>query len=211
MGLVEKSIMTTVAAAEPSPGKCSQSDSLVVPTQIAHIVLYSLRFDEMVPWYKTVFHMRPSHEDENLSFLTYDSEHHRIAIVRMPHYKPQQEGVAGFNHIAFTYKTLLSLLLTHERLAALGIRPYWTVNHGPTTSMYFRDPDGNRVEMQVDNFDTAAEGIAYCRLPEFAENPIGVDFDAPEMLQRLRAGASEASLKIRPRIGPRGMGSFPLG
>jgi catechol 2,3-dioxygenase-like lactoylglutathione lyase family enzyme len=182
------------------------------PYQIAHVVFYALRFKEMVRWYKTVLHMHASHEDEDtVSFLTYDAEHHRIAIVSVPSLKPQQEGLAGFNHIAFTYRTLLDLLLTYERLGAAGIRPYWTVNHGPTTSMYFRDPDGNRVEMQVDNFATAEEGIAYCRSPEFAENPIGVDFDAPELLRRLRAGETEASLKVRPRIGPRGMDSFPRG
>jgi len=32
------------------------------------------------------------------------------------------------------------------------------VNHRPTTSMYYRDPDGNRVELQIDNFPTAKEG-----------------------------------------------------
>jgi hypothetical protein len=165
----------------------------------------------MVAWYKTVFHMRASHEDENVSFLTYDEEHHRIAIVRMPAFRAQEEGVAGFNHIAFTYRTLFDLLRSYERLVAKNIRPYWAVNHGPTTSMYFRDPDSNRVEMQVDNFPTADEGIAYCRLPEFAENPIGVDIDPVELLGRLRAGESEASLKVRPNIGPRGMGGFPLG
>ena len=78
--------------------------------------------------------------------------------------------------------------------------------------MYFRDPDGNRVEMQVDNFDSAEEGIAFCRLPEFAENPIGVDFDPAELLRRLRAGETEADLKVRPNIGPRDLKSgFPAG
>jgi hypothetical protein len=77
--------------------------------------------------------------------------------------------------------------------------------------MYFRDPDGNRVEMQVDNFDTAEAGIAFCALPEFAENPVGVDIDPRDHLRRLRAGESEAVLKRRPRIGPRSLTDFPQG
>jgi catechol 2,3-dioxygenase-like lactoylglutathione lyase family enzyme len=180
-----------------------------LPSQIAHVVHYTRRFKEMVEWYKSVLLMHPSYEDENVSFLTYDQEHHRIAIVNMPGFKAPEEGVAGFNHIAFTYRTLEDLLVTYERLAGIGIRPYWTVNHGMTVSMYFRDPEGNRLEMQVDNFPTAQEGIDYCRTPEFAENPIGVDIDPVELLRRLRAGESEASLKVRPNIGPRGMDSFP--
>jgi len=184
----------------------------LVPSQIAHFVLYTKRFAEMVPWYKTVFQMHASHEDENLAFLTYDYEHHRVAIVQVPHMKDPQDGVAGFHHVAFTYRSLHDLLVTHERLQTHGIRPYWAVNHGPTTSVYFRDPDGNRVEMQVDNFDSAEEGIAFCRLPEFAENPIGVDFEPAELLRRLRAGETEAALKVRPNIGPRDLKSgFPAG
>jgi catechol 2,3-dioxygenase-like lactoylglutathione lyase family enzyme len=205
-------MITTTEAVEPAKSRTRRMDGVPAPSQIAHIVLYSRRFREMVRWYKAVLHMWASHEDDDMvAFLTYDEEHHRVAIVHMPDYKAQEEGVAGFNHIAFTYRTLSDLLSTHERLAGIGIRPYWAVNHGPTTSMYFRDPDGNRLEMQVDNFSTAAEGIEYCRSPEFAENPIGVDFDPPELLRRLKAGESEESLKRRPRIGPRGLTDFPRG
>lgn len=190
----------------------NRSERRVVPTQIAHFVLYTSRFQEMVRWYKAVLFMRASHEDENVAFMTYDDEHHRIAIVNIPDLKDQPDGFATFHHVAFTYATLTDLLETHERLSALGIMPYWATNHGPTTSMYFRDPDGNRVEMQIDNFDTAEEGIAYCRLPEFAENPIGVDFDPADHLHLLRTGAAtEAQLKIRPNIGPRGMAEYPSG
>ena len=33
--------------------------------------------------------------------------------------------------------------------------PVRTINHGPTVSMYYKDPDGNQVELQVDVFDKA--------------------------------------------------------
>lgn len=184
---------------------------LYSPTQIAHFVVYTSRFADMVAFYKTLFSLTASHEDDTVAFLTYDEEHHRIAIVNIPDLRDQADGIAGFHHVAFTYASLRGLFETHDRLTKLDVKPYWTVNHGPTTSMYFRDPDGNKIEMQVDNFDTAEASIAYCRLPEFAENPIGVDVDPVDMLQRLRAGAPEAELKRRPHIGPRGMGDFPRG
>ncbi len=183
----------------------------IAPTQIAHFVVYTSRFKAMVDFYRGLFDLVSSHEDDNVAFMTYDEEHHRIAVVNVPGLSDRPDGAVGFHHVAFTYATLKDLLETHERLSNAGVKPYWAVNHGPTTSMYFRDPDGNRVEMQVDNFDTAEEGIAYCRLPEFAENPIGVDIDPVDMLRRLRGGETEAALKVRPRIGPRGMDDFPRG
>jgi hypothetical protein len=69
--------------------------------------------------------------------------------------------------------------------------------------MYYADPDGNRIEFQVDNFATAEEAKAFCALPEFRENSVGVEFDPEELLRRLTAGESEAALKRRPNIGPR--------
>jgi hypothetical protein len=42
----------------------------------------------------------------------------------------------------------------------MRIRPFYSINHGPTTSLYYTDPDGNRVELLVDNFATAGEGQA---------------------------------------------------
>jgi catechol-2,3-dioxygenase len=183
----------------------------IVPTQIAHFVIYTARFDEAIAFYKMMFDLRSVIEDENVAFLTYDDEHHRIAIVNVPGIADSAPGTAGFHHVAFTYATLRDLFETAERLEAEGLHPYWSVNHGPTTSVYYLDPDGNRIEMQVDNFDVAEDAVNFCRTPEFKENPIGVDFVPTEQLARLRAGATEAELKRRPNIGPRGMDDFPRG
>lgn len=46
--------------------------------------------------------------------------------------------------------------------------------------MYYRDPNGTRVELQVDNFDTADEADAFMRSAAFAKNPIGTDFEPEE-------------------------------
>lgn len=74
------------------------------------------------------------------------------------------------------------------RLRGLGIAPYWCINHGPTTSLYYRDPDANQVELQVDNFPGPAALGAWLRSGAFAHNPIGVNFDPERLLARFRAG-----------------------
>jgi len=55
-------------------------------------------------------------------------------------------------------------------------------------SMYYADPDGNQMELQVDACATAEEANAYMDSPHFAANPIGVEYDPDEILTRLRSG-----------------------
>ena len=103
------------------------------------------------------------HADGVLAFLTYDDEHHRIAIARIPGLEDQPPLAAGTDHVAFTHADLGDLLYTYARLKSEGIEPYWCINHGPTTSMYYKDPDGNSIELQVDNFPTAEETNRWMR------------------------------------------------
>ena len=49
------------------------------------------------------------------------------------------------------------LLSNYRRPKAAGIVPHWPARHGVTTSMNYRDPDNNRVELQIDNFVTSAK------------------------------------------------------
>jgi hypothetical protein len=68
---------------------------------------------------------------------------------------------------------------------ALGVGPYWCVNHGPTISLYYPDPDGNNLDTQVNCFDTPEEATECTMSPEFAENPLDVDYDPEEMTTRV--------------------------
>jgi catechol-2,3-dioxygenase len=76
-------------------------------------------------------------------------------------------------HIAFSYPTLTALAQQYVFLKTCEkpILPLWTVNHGPTTSMYFRDPDGNKIELQVDNFDDVDEANNFMAGPKYDTNP----------------------------------------
>jgi catechol 2,3-dioxygenase len=46
---------------------------------------------------------------------------------------------------------------SYLRLRDAGIEPDICIDHGMTLSSYYSDPDGNRVELQVDNFGGWAE------------------------------------------------------
>jgi hypothetical protein len=73
--------------------------------------------------------------------------------------------------------------------------------------MYYRDPDGLRVELQVDNFATMAEANAYFTSRDFAENPIGVIFDPEALIRDYEAGVPFEELVRRPPLPP---GTSPM-
>ena len=181
----------------------------VTPIKLAHIVRRTSRLDEMVTWYQTVLGAEVAHSDGMLAFLTYDDEHHRIAIAGIPGLQAQSDFVAGTDHVAFSYADLGDLLYTYARLKRAGIEPYWCINHGPTTSMYYKDPDGSRVELQVDNFPTAEACNRWMRSGDFAANPIGVVFDADDLLARYQAGEPIEQLTARPAL-PDGASPFDM-
>jgi hypothetical protein len=73
--------------------------------------------------------------------------------------------------------------------------------------MYYRDPDGLRVELQIDNFATTEELHAYFASRDFAENPIGVLFDPERLIRDYEAGVPLVELVRRP---PLPEGATPL-
>lgn len=197
--------MATAAASEPIV-----QSSIKSPIKLAHVVFRTSRFAEMIDWYKKVLNAAPAFESDSIAFLAYDDEHHRIAFINVPNLADQPAGQAGVHHVAFTYENLDTLLQNHERLKDMGVEPIWPVNHGPTTSLYYADPDGNQLEFQVDNYDTVEESGEFFFSDAFATNPIGVDVDPAELRQRLQAGEDQAELKRRAPSGPRGVESIPI-
>lgn len=178
------------------------------PAKLAHVVLRTNNLKTMVDYYKTFLGAEAMYENEMLAFLTYDEEHHRIALVQIPETKNKDPRTCGLEHIAFTFNTLTELLLSYRQRKQRGIPPFWPVNHGPTTSIYYKDPDGNMIETQVDNYDDADAATEFMKSASFAENPIGVDFDPEDFIKRLSDGESEVELQQRKEIGPRGIPSF---
>ena len=172
------------------------------PARLAHVVLRSAQADKLVEWYKTVLEAEVTFRDDRLCFLTFDDEHHRIAVVNMPGL-PAPSGLAsGVEHFAFTYASADDLFATYERLRDEGILPYWCVNHGITLSFYYRDPDNNQMELQIDAFDDIREASDWMKASDFGVNPIGVKFNPEQLIERHRRGEPFASLAARPTIDP---------
>lgn len=164
------------------------SETPAKPTKFAHFVLRVRNLDESIAWYQTVLGMEIVHRAEKLVFLSYDEEHHRLALVETPVTPELPAGAPGLDHVAYTMSSLGDLLATYKRLKAKGILPYLPINHGPTTSLYYHDPEGNGVEFQTDNFATEAELKGWMRSEAFARNPLGVPFDPDRLAERYENG-----------------------
>ena len=110
---------------------------------------------------------------------------------------PKATEQPGLHHTAFTFGSMKDRLGTSVGLREGGIRPFFCVNHGPTTSMYYRDPDGNRVELQSDNFAAAEEGQAWMTSAAFDRNPIGVECAPGDLVKGFESGAPLSGLVAR--------------
>ncbi len=186
----------------------------VAPARLAHLVLKTGRFEAMKRWYATVLEAVPVFEADNLVFLTYDDEHHRIAIVGLPALATAPKFVTGLDHVAFTYADIGDLVDTYKRLKGERITPHWCINHGPTTSLYYHDPDGNGVELQIDNYKTLDELAGTFQTDEFEDNPIGEDFDPEELVRRYESGEPFEELRkfqTRTKRGPADVPPVHLG
>ena len=186
----------------------SHASDPIAPSKLANFVLRTRRYQEMIAWYRSVLGAEPVFESPFITFLSWDAEHHRIAIVNAPHFRERHDDCVGVDHIAVTLPSAVDLLRSYERLRDLGIRPSTPIHHGPTLSMYYLDPDKNEIELQVDAFDTEAELKAWFRSEQFRANPIGVLYDPEALLARWKAGASERELRA-PISGPPPANPFP--
>lgn len=163
------------------------------PQKFAHVVYRTHRYEEMLTWYQTVLDAKVQHYHPVIAFLSYDDEHHRLAFINLGVVKPdsietEKNGLVGVDHVAYTYSSLDDLFDNFEQLREQGITPYWCVHHGITVSMYYRDPDDNQMEFQVDCFESSDKAVQFMAGPVFESNPVGVEYNPDEWLAKKRSG-----------------------
>lgn len=166
--------------------------------KFAHVVLQTNNIEEMRDYYCAVLEAHLVYEGHGLCFITFDEEHHRVAFMKPPvQLEPKSPAAAGMHHTAYTFDKLDDLLDRYLALKDVGILPHLPIQHGVTTSIYYRDPDGNFIEMQIDNFADVKDATAYMTGPEFEKDPVGVCFEPEQMLAARQAGTPVEELITR--------------
>lgn len=170
-----------------------------------HTTFATLKLDEMVDWYEKVAGLEPVHYAPGEgAWLTNDEANHRIALLALPGLKPPVDKghTVGLHHTAFEYSDFDQWLDNYERLAEEGIIPFLNLDHGMTFSMYYADPEGNGVEIQVDNFGNWAASKEWMwASAEFDSDPIGAPFDPVKLVAARRDGLDHAEIHRRCRAG----------
>ena len=84
----------------------------------------------------------------SLVFLSRDPrEHHQIVLASG---KPEGMPFNPINQISFRMAEFAGLREMHRRLVAEKVSELYPVSHGNALSVYFHDPEANRIELFVD-------------------------------------------------------------
>ena len=176
----------------------------MAPPKLSHLVVNTSNYEVMKHWYIDVLEATIGVEttDHSACFLRIDESHHRFGMfnvdetdesVSMARPGADVGSVARLNHFAFEYPTREGLCETHSRLAGSSTTPSICLNHGPTISMYYEDPDKNTVELYFDSGYTEEDMVAfYAGGDRYILSP--TPFDPVELQQKLHSGKSVAEL-----------------
>lgn len=172
--------------------------------KLHHATFMTMEIDPMVRFYEAVCGLQPVFYSEHAAWLTNDEANHRIALLRIPGTKPpvDKPHSAGLHHTAFEYSDFDHWLDNYVRLRDLGILPAYSMDHGMTMSIYYADPDGNGIEIQIDNFHDWGKSTEWMWASrEFSEDQLGPQFDPEKLVEARAAGLDHDEIHRRAYAG----------
>jgi catechol-2,3-dioxygenase len=177
---------------------------ITIHPKLQHCGLTTGNLEAMLDWYGKVLGMTvnvcvaaiPGSPFKTVAFASNDEVNHRLSFFETPDLAVDndRDRHARVQHIAFTYDTLDDLLGTYVRLTKLGIPLLWAADQFIQTALYYEDPDGNIIELNVNNFTsdwTVTEQLKH--LP----SRLHVNVDPEKMIAARKAGTSPWELHER--------------
>ena len=117
----------------------------------------------------------------NLVFLSRDPrEHHQIVLASG---RPAELPFNVVNQLSFRIDGLADLRVLYQRLQHEPVSEISPVSHGNALSVYFRDPESNRVELFVDT-------------PWYVTQPVRIPFDFAQSDEALMRWTEETASKL---------------
>jgi catechol 2,3-dioxygenase len=123
--------------------------------QLGHVVLYVRRLDESAEFYRDVVGLSLVGQvfNNRAAVLTGGSTHHELLLIEVGDAPGPLSGHRlGLYHIGWCVGNSLNQLRTaRDRILAHGVEIDGMADHTISHSLYLRDPDGNEIELYVDN------------------------------------------------------------
>ena len=137
--------------------------------RLSHVGLYVNDLATMKDFYTRVlgFVVSDAAPDGRITFLSRNpSDHHQVVLV--PGRKTDLE-TPMVQQISFNVSRLADVQRAFRKVRAAGCQSIRPVSHGNAWSVYFHDPEGNRIEM-------------FCDTPWYVPQPLGfkIDLDKSE-------------------------------
>lgn len=122
-------------------------------TRIGHVHLKVSDLELSIAFYRDVmgFELQQRYGDQ-AAFLSAGGYHHHIGLNTWESRggKPAPHGHTGLYHTAFLYPDRASLGAALAQVLAAGVELDGAADHGVSEAVYFRDPDGNGIEIYRD-------------------------------------------------------------
>ena len=120
---------------------------------LGHVHLKVADLDRAVAFYTDVIGLSVTQKyGESAAFLSFDGYHHHLGlnVWESRNGTPPPNGHTGLYHSAFLYPDRASLGRALDRVIKAGVQLDGAADHGVSEAIYFRDPDGNGVEIYRD-------------------------------------------------------------
>lgn len=124
-----------------------------ISISFSHVGIYVTDMDKMVNFYTRFLGFVVSDRGTTkgggrITFLTRDSnEHHQLVMATG---RPADLPFNVVNQISFRVDSLGTLKQMHAALKNEPVKDLGPISHGNALSVYFLDPEGNRIELLID-------------------------------------------------------------
>jgi catechol-2,3-dioxygenase len=132
---------------------------MIQARKLGHVVLKVRDAATSRDFYTRALGLKVAHEDleRGAVFLSFGQEHHDLALFQMATGDAPGAAQPGLHHMAWQLGSFAELQEAYRELKAMGVPIESTIEHNVTRSVYFPDPDGNRVELYCDMVENGFE------------------------------------------------------
>ncbi|MEM7542822.1 MAG: VOC family protein [Pseudomonadota bacterium] len=160
---------------------------MIKTERIGHVVLKVRDLERSEKFYTEVLGLTRMGRLERppVVFLASNArDHHELGLLEVgaDGGNPKPDNV-GLLHVAFRLETGEQLAEAYRELKARGVTISCTVNHGVAKGIYFLDPDGNELELYVDN---SAADVALFDNPYAGVEKLEFAPDDPSLIEALQ-------------------------